>query len=71
MYRLGEGALLDDFFHFLQELGVIDWLDDVQGTGVRRVMVPCVQYILLYGLRTLYGIVSMNALPARCSAMRP
>ena len=47
VYRLDEGALLDEFSHFLQELGVIDWLNDVQGTAVQRVMVPCVQYVLL------------------------
>ena len=64
VYRLDEGALLDDFFHFLHELGVVDWLNDVQGTAVQRVMVPCVQYILLYGLKPLYGVESMNALPA-------
>jgi hypothetical protein len=64
VYRLDEGALLDDFFHFMQELGVVDWLNDVQGTAVQRVMVPGMQYILLYGLKTLYGVESMNALPA-------
>jgi hypothetical protein len=64
VYRLDEGALLDDFFHFLDELGVVDRLNDVQGTAVQRVMVPCVQYVLLYGLKTLYGVESMNALPA-------
>jgi hypothetical protein len=64
VYRLDEGALLDDFFHFLHELGVVDWLNAIQGTAVQRVMVPCVQYVLLYGLKTLYGVESMNALPA-------
>jgi hypothetical protein len=64
VYRLDEGALLDDFFHFLHELEVVDWLNDVQGTAVQRVMVPCVQYVLLDGLKTLYGVESMNALPA-------
>jgi hypothetical protein len=64
VYRLDEGALLDDFFHFLHELGVVDLLNDIQGTAIQRVMVPCVQYILLYGLKTLYGVESMNALPA-------
>ena len=53
VYRLDEGALLDDFFHFLHELGVADWLTDVQGTAIQRVMVPYVQYILLYSLKTL------------------
>jgi hypothetical protein len=27
VYRLDEGALLDDFFYFLHKLGAIDWLD--------------------------------------------
>ena len=61
VYQLDEGALLDDFFYFLQELGVVDWLGDVQGTAVQREMVPFVQYVLLYSLKTLFGIESMNA----------
>ena len=64
VYQLGEGALLDDFFYFLQELGVGDWLGEVQGTAVQREMVPVVQYVLLYSLKTLFGIESMHALPA-------
>jgi hypothetical protein len=46
-YRLDEGALLDDFFYFLDGLGVVDLLDEVQGTAVQREMVPIVQYVLL------------------------
>src|SRR5918995_604320 len=64
VYRLDEGALLDDFFSFLHELEVIAWLDTVQGTAAQREMVPFVQYLLLYSLKTLFGIESMNALPA-------
>ena len=64
VYQLDAGALLDDFFYFLQELGVVDWLGDVQGTAVQREMVPFVQYVLLYSLKTLFGIESMHALPA-------
>jgi hypothetical protein len=64
VYQVDEGALLDDFFYFLQQLGVVDLLGDVQGTAVQRQMVPCVQYVLLYGLKTLLGIESMHALPA-------
>jgi hypothetical protein len=64
VYQLDEGALLDDFCYFLQELGVDDWLSDVQGTGIQREMVPVVQYLLRYSLKTLCGIESMNALPA-------
>jgi hypothetical protein len=63
VYRLDEGAVLDDFFDFLHELGVVDLLGQVQGTAVQREMVPCVQYLLLYSLKTLFGVDSMNALP--------
>ena len=69
VYQLDEGARLDDFFYVLQELGVGDWLGEVQGTAVQREMVPVVPYVLLYSLKTLLGIESMHALPALlCSA---
>jgi hypothetical protein len=64
VYRLDEGALLDDFFYCLQQLGVVDLLGHVQGTAVQREMVPCVQYLLLSSLKTLFGIESLHALPA-------
>ena len=64
VYPLDEGALLDDCFSCLQELGVGDWLGDVQSTAVQREMVPVVPYLLLYSLKTLFGIESMPALPS-------
>ncbi len=64
VYRLDEGAVLDDFFHFLDQIGVMALLAEVHGTAIQREMVPYVQYVLLYGLKTLFGIESMNALPA-------
>jgi Transposase DDE domain len=63
VYRLDEGAVLDDFFHFLRGIGVMALLEQVHGTAIQREMVPYVQYVLLYGLKTLFGIQSMNALP--------
>jgi hypothetical protein len=63
VYRLDEGALLDDFFHFLQAIEVMAVLEQVHGTAIQREMLPFVQYLLLYGLKTLFGIDSMNALP--------
>jgi hypothetical protein len=63
VYRLDEGAVLDDFLHFLQAIGVRALLEAVHGTAIQREMVPYVQYVLLYGLKTLFGIESMNALP--------
>jgi hypothetical protein len=63
VYRLDEGAVLDDFFHFWQSLGVMALLEQASGAGIHRAMVPFVQYVLLYGLKTLFGIESINALP--------
>jgi hypothetical protein len=63
VYRLDEGALLDDFLHFLRDLGVMAWLEEAHGAAIQRAMVPFVQYVLLYGVKTLFGIESINALP--------
>jgi hypothetical protein len=63
VYRLDEGALLDDFFHFLEAIAVMALLEQVHGTAIQREMVSFVQYRLLYGLKTLFGIESMHALP--------
>lgn len=63
VYRLDEGAVLDDFFHFLQAIGVMSLLEEAHGAAMQREMVPFVQYVLLYGLKTLCGVASMNALP--------
>jgi hypothetical protein len=63
VYRLDAGALLDDFFHFLQATEVIAKLEQVHGAGIQREMLPCVQYLLLDGLKTVLGIERMKALP--------
>jgi hypothetical protein len=39
-------------------------LDNLHGMAIQRVIVPCIQYVLLYRLKTLYGVGRMNALPA-------
>jgi len=64
VYRLDEGAVLDDFFHFLQAVGVMTLLEQAHGAAIQREMVPFVQYVLLYGVKILFGIESMNALPS-------
>jgi hypothetical protein len=43
VYRLDEGAWLEDVCAFWQERGGVDWLGAVQGTAVQREMVPVVQ----------------------------
>jgi len=64
VYRLDEGAVLHDFFHFLDQIGVMALLAEVHGTAIQREMVPYVQSVLLQGLKTLFGSESMHALPA-------
>jgi hypothetical protein len=63
VYRLNEGALLDDCFHFLPAIEVMPLLEQVDGTALQRERLPVLQYLLLYGLKTLFGMTSMNALP--------
>jgi hypothetical protein len=63
VYRLDEGAVLDDFFHCLQAIGVMNLLEETHGAAIQREMVPFVQYVLLYGIKTLFGIESIKALP--------
>ena len=41
--RLDEGAVLDDFFHFLDQIGVMALLAEAHGTAIQREMVPYVQ----------------------------
>src|SRR5215475_6280965 len=64
VYRLDEGAVLDEFFHFLQRIGVMALLEEVHGAAIQREMLPFVQYVLLYGVKTLFGIRSIHALPS-------
>src|SRR5215475_8696404 len=63
VYRLDEGALLDDFLHFLQGIGVMALLEEGHGGAIHREMLPFVPYVLLYGVKTLFGMESMKALP--------
>src|SRR6266516_2012990 len=63
VYRLDEGARLDDFFHFLQAIEVMAVLERVHGTAIQRQMLPFVPYLVRYGLKTVCGIERMNARP--------
>jgi hypothetical protein len=64
VYRLDEGALLDDFFHFLPAIGVMGLLEEAHGAAIHRERVPYVQDVLLYGVKPLFGMESLNALPS-------
>jgi hypothetical protein len=61
VYRLDAGALLDEFFHCLQVSGV---MAQVYGAAIQREMVPFVQDVLRYGVKSRFGLESLQALPA-------
>ena len=63
MHELSEAGLLDEFFAFLEEVGMMALLEGMQLPGVQRVLIPTVQFVLLYLLKVLFGHESMNQLP--------
>src|SRR5713101_6802988 len=63
MHELSEAGLLDEFFVFLEEIGLMGVLEQLDLPGVQRVLVPTVQFVLLYLLKVLSGGQSMNELP--------
>jgi hypothetical protein len=64
VYGLNEVGLLDEFWHFLERIGVLALVATIEVPAIARVMIPMVQMVLLYVLKILFGIVAMNALPA-------
>lgn len=63
MHQLSDAGLLDEFFVFLQDLGMLEAFEQVSLTGVKRTLIPTVQFVLLYFLKVLLGGESMNELP--------
>jgi hypothetical protein len=64
VYRRDEGALLDDFFHVLDQVGVMALLAEGDGVAIQREMVPFGHYVVRYGLKIVCGIERIKALPA-------
>jgi hypothetical protein len=64
VHELSEAGLLDEFFAYLEALGVPLLVGRLVFAEVERVMIPLAQFVTLYLLKTLYGIASMEALPA-------
>jgi hypothetical protein len=63
VHTLDEAGLLDGFFAFLQETKVMSQWQSFQLEAVQRVFLPAISFVLLYGVRVLFGIGSTNALP--------
>ncbi|MEW5873527.1 MAG: transposase [Chloroflexota bacterium] len=64
VHTLDEAGLLDGFFVFLQETKVLAHWHSFEIEAVQRVFLPAISFVLLYGVRLLFGIESTNALPA-------
>jgi len=47
MHELSEAGLLDEFFAFLEESGMMALLAEQELPGVQRVLIPTVQFVLL------------------------
>src|SRR5712671_1250371 len=63
MHHLSDAGLLDEFFVFLKDLGMLEAFEQVSQSGVKRTLVPTVQFVLLYVLKVLLGGESMHELP--------
>src|SRR5256886_68587 len=63
MHELSDAGLLDEFFVFLEEVGMMQVFEQMRLPGVKRVLVPTVQFVLLYLLKVLFGGQSMQELP--------
>jgi hypothetical protein len=63
MHELSDAGLLDEFFVFLEELGMMEAFEQMRLPGAKRMLVPTVQFVLLYVLKVLFGAQSMNELP--------
>src|SRR5947209_6797840 len=63
MHELSDAGLLDEFFVFVEDLGMMQAFEGMSLPGVKRMLVPTVQFVLLYLLKVLFGSSSMNELP--------
>ena len=64
VYRLDAGTLPDDCFQCLQAIGVVALLGQACSTAIQREMLPFIRYVLVEGLKALFGIEGINALPS-------
>ncbi|MBA3556714.1 MAG: transposase [Gemmatimonadales bacterium] len=63
VHELSEAGLLDEFFAYLEALGIPVLISSLVFPNVERVLIPLAQFVTLYLVKTLYGIESMHALP--------
>ena len=61
VHTLDEVGLLDGFFAFLEETGIMAHWQSFHIEAVERVFIPAIYFVLLYGVRVLLGVESTNA----------
>ena len=60
----GNGVgLMDRFFAFMREIDSLDVVEEVEGEGYERVMIPMAKLLLTYQSKILLGIAHMNQVP--------
>jgi len=64
IHTLDEAGLVDGFFAFLIESKVMNVWKAYEISGLQRVFLPTIMFLLLYGMRILFGINASNALPS-------
>ena len=63
VFRLDEGVVLDNSSHFPDQVSGMALLAEIHGMTSQREMLPFVPYVLPYGLKILFGLATINALP--------
>jgi hypothetical protein len=63
MHKLSDADLLDEFFVFLEDTGMMRAFEQMKVSGGKRILVPTVRCILLSLLKGLFGSESMNVCP--------
>ncbi len=48
MHELSDAGLLDEFFAFLEEVGMMQVFEEIVLPEVKRMLVPTIQFVLLY-----------------------
>lgn len=64
LYPLDAGGLLDGYWHYLDECGILKLMADQQVAAMQRKALPVFALSALYHLKTLMGIEAMDSLPA-------
>lgn len=65
VYCLGSAGLIADFMAYIGEKGVLaHWQSFGLDNAKQGLFLPAIQLVLLYSCRVLFGIESLNALPA-------